>query len=47
MRMSFEDERYIRLEIAVVDAIVDLIYTIESLMTFFIPCPNKEGKILA
>ena len=43
LRMSFEDKRNVYFSMAVIDAIVDLIFLIDNLSIFFIPLPNAEG----
>ena len=44
IRMSFEDKRDISRGVAFFDTIVDLLFACDSIMTFFIPIVNGEGK---
>jgi hypothetical protein len=45
IRMSFEDKRHISEFVAVFDTMTDLLFFIESMMTFFIPILNGEGNL--
>lgn len=44
--MSFEDKRNVTLEIATIDIFVDLCFSIDLILTFFIPAINIEGKLV-
>ncbi|CDW88503.1 cation channel family protein [Stylonychia lemnae] len=46
LRMSFEDKRSVFGPIAYGDMIVDVIYLIESILTFFIPDTSVEGEFI-
>lgn len=44
--MSFENQRSIRLWVALFDLSVDVIYCLEGLSFFFIPLVNKDGEFV-
>jgi len=42
--MFFEAKRVVATEIAVLDSFFDALFIIDSILTFFIPDVNLEGK---
>lgn len=43
IRLAFEEKRYIATWVVIVDTVVDFLYLIDSILTFFLPLINNDG----